>query len=101
MIAYNVTIKIDAHIESDWLKWQKEKHIPALMATGLFTEYKCFRLLKQEDSDGITYVTQYFCHSIESYEKYISEFAPDHQGETFARWKNQFITFDTVMEIVN
>jgi len=100
MIVYNVTIKVDPHIESEWLKWQKNEHVPAMMATGLFTEYKFFRLLVEE-SDGITYVIQYFCHSFERYEKYIAEFASHIEKEALARWKNQFITFRTIMEIVN
>ena len=101
MIVHNVTIKIDPHIESEWLKWQKNDHIPAMMATGLFAQYKFFRLLEQEESDGITYVMQYFCDSFGHYEKYIAEFASQPQGEASARWKNEFITFRTVMEIVN
>jgi len=101
MIVHNVTIKIDPHVESEWLKWQKNDHIPAMMATGLFAQYKFFRLLEQEESDGITYVMQYFCDSFGHYEKYTAEFASQLQGEASARWKNEFITFRTVMEIVN
>jgi len=101
MIVHNVTIKINPHIESEWLTWQKNEHIPAMMATNLFTECKFFRLLEQEESDGITYVMQYFCHAIEDYKKFMTEFAPQLQGEALSRWKNQFITFRTVMEIVN
>ena len=33
--------------------------------------------------------------------EYTAEFASQLQGEASARWKNEFITFRTVMEIVN
>jgi len=48
MIVYNVTIKVDPQIEKDWIKWQKSENIPEIMATGLFSEYKFYRLLEQD-----------------------------------------------------
>lgn len=49
MFIYNITIKVDNHILQQWLKWQKEEHMPEIMATNLFTENKFFKLLDQED----------------------------------------------------
>ena len=60
MIVYNTTVKIDPSIETEWVLWQKEEHIPGIMLLGLFNEYKFYRLLEQDDSDGITYIIQYF-----------------------------------------
>ena len=101
MIVYNTTTKIDPRIEKEWVSWQKNEHIPKVMATGLFSDYKFFRLLEQDETEGVTYVIQYFSSSIEHYKKYIAESATLLSERSFAKWSDQFISFHTVMEIVN
>jgi hypothetical protein len=100
MIVYNVTIKIDPQIEMEWLTWLKNEHVTGIMATGLVIDYKIFHLLEAEE-DGITYVVQYFMPSIEHYKKYIDEFSLQFRQNTFDKWGDRFISFRTVMEIVN
>ena len=101
MIVYNTTIKIDPQIEKEWILWQKQEHIPEVMATGLFSDHKFFRLLEQDDTEGITYVIQFFSLSIDNYKKYIEEFATSLNERSLAKWSDRFISFHTVMEIVN
>ena len=101
MICYNLTIKIVPQIEKEWVQWMQQEHIPEVMATGLFTDYKFFKLLEQEEGDGITYLIQYFSSSFDEYRKYVFEFAPSLREKSFARWSDQFIAFRTVMEAVN
>lgn len=100
MIVYNITMKVKREIEKDWIKWQQEEHIPEIIETGLFSEYKFFRLLDHEDEEGITYVIQYFAPSRENYNEYISKFAPAFRQKAFDKWENQFIAFRTTMESV-
>ena len=101
MIVYNTTIKIDPQIAKEWIDWQKNEHIPEVMATGLFTDHEFFHLLEQDETEGLTYVIQYFSPSIDNYKKYIEEFATSLSEKTFAKWRDQFISFHTVMEVVN
>ena len=101
MFVYNITIKIDPEIEPAWVQWQKTEHIPEIMSTGLFNDYKFFRLLDQDERDGITYVLQYFTSSMENYKKYISEFAPGLRDKGLEKWGDRFIAFRTIMEIVH
>jgi hypothetical protein len=101
MIVYNITMKVLPGIESEWINWQKQEHIPDIMATGLFTEYKFFRLLDQDESEGVTYVIQYFSSSLENYDQYINTFAPALREKALAKWGNRFIAFRTVMQVVN
>jgi len=101
MVVYNITIKINTGIEQEWIKWQKDEHIPDVMSSGLFHEYKFFRLLEQDETGGITYIVQYFAFSLENYKNYIENFAPLLREKAFARWGNQFIAFRTIMESVN
>ncbi len=100
MIVYNLSMKVDPVIEKEWITWQQEEHIPEILATGLFTEHKFFRLLEQDESDGITYVIQYFAPSLENYKLYIEKFAPMLRKKAIEKWNDQFIVFRTVMKIV-
>jgi len=101
MICYNITIKIDPQIEGEWIQWQKSEHISEIMATAFFSEYKFFKLLDQDETEGITYVVQYFSSSLENYKKYIQQCAPLLRQKAIAKWGNRFVAFRTVMEIVN
>lgn len=101
MIAYNITYKVDPAIEEVWIEWQQQQHIPEILATGLFTEYKMFRLLEQDDSEGMTFVIQFFAPALENYYRYIEEFAAVFSKRAFDIWGDRFIAFRTVMEVVN
>lgn len=100
MIVHNTTIKIVPDIEDAWIQWQQQEHIPATMATGQFSQWKMFRLLEQEDTDGLTFVIQYFAPTVENYIRYIEEFAPVLRKKAFDKWGERFIAFNTVMEVV-
>lgn len=101
MIVHNVTIKIIPEIEDEWLQWQQQVHIPAIMALGLFSEWKLFKLLEQDDTEGSTYVLQFFAPSIAQYERFMNEHATAMQQQSFNKWGNRYIAFRTVMQIVN
>lgn len=101
MIIYNVTINVDSDIHDEWLEWMKSKHIPDVMNTGKFTEYKiCKVLSRQEGETGITYAIQYTCKSMEDYEKYQKLDAPKLQSEHNERYKNKFVAFRTLLELI-
>jgi hypothetical protein len=99
MIIYNVTVKVDKEIAADWLKWMKKEHIPELMRTGLFSDYRLCRLLEQDETEAITFSAQYFCDSLEHYQSYISEHADKMRKKGFDRFGNRFIAFRTVMQV--
>jgi len=99
MIVYNITIKITPEIETEWVQWQQEEHIPDVMASGRFMDHRFYRLL-QDDEDGLTYVVQYFASSMEEYNLYIEQTAPVLRQKALDRWGNQFIAFHTLMQSV-
>ena len=101
MIVYNITMKVLPAIEAEWINWQKSEHIPDIMASGQFIDYKFFRLLEQNETDGITYVIQYFSSSIDHYNTYAEEFSPALHQKAFDKWGNQFIAFRTIMQSVD
>jgi hypothetical protein len=98
MVVYNLTIKVQEAILEDWLVWELQEHIPAVMATGLFDGYAFHRLLEQDESEGPTFVLQYHTSSVERYRRYLAEFSPVFQQDGFNKWGNGFIAFRTIME---
>lgn len=100
MFVYNITMKVNPSIKKEWVKWQKEEHIPEILATGLFTEHKFFRLLEQDETESITYVIQYFAATSENYKLYIEKFSPQFRKQATEKWKDQFVGFRTVMQVV-
>jgi hypothetical protein len=99
MIIYNVTVKVEKDIVPEWVQWMKHEHIPDLMRTGLFIDYRLCRLLEQDELEGVTYIVQYFCDSLEHYNTYISEHAQKMRDKAFKRFGSRFIAFRTVMEV--
>lgn len=98
MIIYSVTINIEQQIESDWLKWMQEKHIPEVMATGYFLDYVIQRMLDPQPQEGtITYNIQYSCRSLELLEEYQAHQAPDLQAQHNQRYEGRFVAFRTLL----
>jgi hypothetical protein len=100
MIVYNVTIKIDEAVSEEWLQWLVQEHIPDVMATQCFTEYKLLRLLDVDDSQGPTYTVQYFAANEKDYDRYINEFAAALRNKTLEKWGDQFVAFRSLMSVV-
>ena len=101
MLLYNVTVKIDQSSESEWLEWMKTKHIPDVLKTGQFIESRISKLLDQpEYDDDATYVIQYQCESLEKFNHYISTFASALRDEHNFRYKDKYVSFRTLMEVV-
>jgi hypothetical protein len=93
-------MKVDHRIHEEWLQWQKEEYIPGVMATKQFSDYKFFRLLDQDEADGITYVLQFFAPDIDHYQKYSELYSSSFRQKVFAKWGNFCLTFDTAMKVV-
>lgn len=99
MIIYNVTVKIANEVHDDWVNWMKTKHIPDVMATGKFTKYTFSKVLV-EDPEGTNYSIQYTCESLAHLDQYQEEHALELQQEHATRYKDQFVAFRTLLEIV-
>jgi hypothetical protein len=100
MIIYNVTINIDAEVHDEWLKWMLEKHIPEVLATGLFVESRMSRMLIEEEGGGITYSIQYTLESMEKMDEYEEKHAPRLREDVLKRYEGKFGAFRTKMEVV-
>ncbi|MCX6291225.1 MAG: DUF4286 family protein [Bacteroidetes bacterium] len=100
MILYNVTINIDHSVHDEWMKWMKDVHIPDVMRTGLFTENRMLKVLGDEESGGVTYSIQYTCHGLDDFKKYEKNFAASLRREHLEKFKDKFVAFRTLLEVV-
>ena len=100
MFVYNITMKVQNAILDEWIAWQKEEHIPEIMATRLFSNYHFYRLLEHDDVEGTTFIIQYFSNTKENYDRYIREHAPGLREKALKKWGDRFIGHRTIMEAV-
>lgn len=100
MIIYNVTTKVDKAIAAEWLQWMFSEHIPDILQTGCFSNYRVVRLLEIDDSEGPTYAVQYNAESKADYNRYIELYAPELRKRSFDKWGNGFLAFRSLMEVV-
>lgn len=100
MIIYNVTIKVDWKIAEEWLKWSREIHLPAMLATGCFTNHQIIRLLEVDDTEGPTYAIQYFANSLGDYKAFAKKHALTLSSQLRKQWGDKCLTFGTLMETI-
>lgn len=99
MIIYNVTINIDNDVHDEFVSWMKNEHIPKVMATGYFLENRMCRLMVEEES-GTSYTIQYMLKNMEDYNEYQERHAPALQKETMDKYRDKFVAFRSLMEVV-
>jgi len=100
MILYNVTINIDKEVESEWLQWMKQIHIPNVLKTGMFVDHKIYKIMADEPQ-GTSYSIQYFADSMEKLNNYQLHFAPALQAETLENYGKHLVSFRTLLESVD
>ncbi|GAB5556647.1 MAG: DUF4286 family protein [Schleiferiaceae bacterium] len=99
MYIYNVTVNIDEDIAQDWVQWMSSVHIPEVMATGKFMEAKMSRVMVEEQA-GITYSIQYTVEDMPTLLDYNENHAPALQEKHTSRYKDKYVAFRTVLEVV-
>lgn len=100
MVLYNITLKINHAVHDEWLEWMRAVHIPDVMATGIFEEYKFSRLLGVDETDGITYAVQYLASSMEAYRIYQEKHAYRLQSALNERYSDQYVAFRSLLTVV-
>jgi len=99
MIIYNVTINIENDVKDEWLKWMKNIHIPEVMNTGFFVEYKICKVLVDEEQ-GTTYSVQYTSKTMQEYDEYKRIHAPGFQKAMTDKYGNKLVAFRTLLEVL-
>lgn len=100
MFIYNVTTKVNWAIHDAWVEWIIKEHMPALIQTNCFTRFQLLKLHEQDDTEGSTYIAQYFSESKAQYNRYIELYAQKFRNDGVTKWTDNFIAFRTLMEVV-
>lgn len=100
-VVYNVTTKASRAIADQWLSWLKKEHIPDIIGTGCFTYATILQLIEVDESEGLTYAVQYHAESKTLYNRYIETFAESMRKKAIEKWGDQFISFRSVLRVVN
>ena len=100
MILYNVTIGIDKEVELEWINWMKNEHIPKVIATGMFSSHRMFKVISQEEEDSVSYSIQYFSEDLDKVVHYLENLAPPLVEEHMQKYKNRHVAFRTLLEEV-
>jgi hypothetical protein len=101
MLIYNITTKVLHQIATGWLDWVRDEYIPQAMASGCVSSARILRLEDAEDEDGPTFAIQLEIPDRKAFETYLQNHAEVAVQQSFARWGNQFITFKSVLSVVN
>lgn len=100
MILYNITIKVDHAIHSEWLAFMKVVQMPAMMETGLFLEYTISRLLGTDETDGFTYSIQCLSPDFSAYQMYQEKHATRLQKQLSEKYGGKYVDFRTIMKVI-
>ena len=99
MIIYSVTVRVKTDIESEWLKWMQEEHIPNMLNTGYFNGHKIFKILIPEtEKDYIVFRVNYELDSFEKYTEYAQKEAKRLQEEAINKYHGKFTASREVIE---
>ena len=100
MVLYNITISVDASCAEEWIDYMENDHIPAVLATGHFRDYKLCRV-EGDEQGGLTYAVQFLAHSVEAFNTYQQNCASALQHEFIERWGSKAAAFRTILPVIS
>lgn len=97
---YNVTVSVDPSIESDWVQWMQNVHIPAVLQTKCFIKCVLSKVHGNEVGE-CTFSVLYWAVSKADFDQYIAVHAPALQREHTTRYEGKFVAFRTTMDLID
>lgn len=99
MYIYNVTLSVDKSVHDEWKEWMQNVHMPEVMKTGCFIDCRMLKVLNVED-EGVTYSAQYTFLEMSDMEEYRQKHAGRLQKDALEKFKDKFVAFRTLLEIM-
>ena len=100
MVLYNVTVSVSPEKSGDWLHYMRSQHIPEVMATGAFRDWKICRIHAEEEG-GESYSVQYVAHDGRTLEHYLVHHAPALQADHAKHFGKHTAAFRTILSILD
>ncbi|MFZ9982098.1 MAG: DUF4286 family protein [Cyclobacteriaceae bacterium] len=101
MLLYNITIAVDAPIEQEWKDWMKKEFIPECMKTGLFKDFRFYKVLTHDDPASASYCVQYFVETIEQFNQYLNVHAQALLEQQRLKFPDRHAAFQTLLEEIS
>ena len=99
MVLYNVTVSVTDECANDWVKYMMEVHIPDVLATGHFRDFRLCHV-QGEAEGGVTFAVQYMARDAEAFQTYQRECAPALQADHQANWGSKAVAFRTLLPLI-
>ncbi len=101
MIVYSVSVSVKNSFVREWLDWMKNEHIPELMSTGYFLNFKLMKeIIPSIDMHDTSFIINYELNSLDDYYKYAENFAPTLQQKHQEKFTGNFKSVRTVFELI-
>lgn len=101
MIIYSITTSVKNEHVNEWLKWMQDEHIPNIMRTGYFENFKMYKVrVPTTSSEESTYIINYECESFEKYKEYADTEAARLRANYAAKYSGIAKTARTVIESI-
>ena len=78
----------------------KTVHIPEVMRTNLFSDFKIYKVLHETDEEDTSYSIQYLAQNLDQVNLYFEKFAPAILEKLRLRFKDKHVAFMTLLEEV-
>lgn len=78
----------------------KNEHIPDVLNTSMFLNYKIYKVLHDNNDGSISYSVQYFSESLENVVQYLEQFAPPLIEKHKQKFGGKHVVFLTLLEEV-
>ncbi|MDR3704876.1 MAG: DUF4286 family protein [Paludibacteraceae bacterium] len=101
MIIYNTTYSVSDKVYGSFLKWVKEKHIPQMISSGYFSEFKLSRVLTDEDQDGSSISLQLTAENVNAVSKWREQYGDLFDMEISSLFSVNVLYFSTFLEIID
>ena len=99
MLSYTVTVSVDADIAEEWMQWMRARHIPDVLATGLFRGARMLRVTEPPSDERRTFRFEYALADRDAFETYQREHAPRLQADHGERYAGRFAASRSVAEL--
>ena len=99
MVLYNVTVSVSEESANDWVKYMMDEHIPDVLATGHFRDFRLCNV-QGDAQGGVTFAVQYMARSVEAFKTYQKDHAPALQAKHQAKWGSKASGFRTVLPLI-
>jgi hypothetical protein len=101
MIIYNTTYSVSDKVYGSFLKWVKEKHIPQMISSGYFSEFKLSRVLTDEDQEGNSISLQLTAENVNAVSQWREQYGDLFEMEISSLFSVNVLYFSTFLEIID